>query len=222
MTRLFLVDDHAVLRAGLRLMLHGQPNLAVVGEAGSGEGLLAQLAQTEADVVLLDLGLPDLPGLEVVHRLQEQHPATRVLVLSSTADLTQVESLFEAGARGYALKSVGIAELVHAIRVVAANRRFLCTELGMTALQGVRDQPRAGQAGAAVPPPVRSAPRAPSGRESEVLQLVANGWTNAAIADRLNTSQRTVETHRQNLITKLQVKNTAALVLLAISQGWVR
>jgi DNA-binding NarL/FixJ family response regulator len=170
-------------------------------------------------VVLLDLCLPDLSGAEVTRRLAAQHPAAQVLVLSSTYAPDQVQELFAAGARGYALKSVGMAELVHGIRTVADGRRFLCTGLGLAALKQVAQCPTRDRTISAVPP---AGPlRALTNREQEVLRLLAEGCSNQEMADRLFTSKRTVETHRQNLIAKSQAKNSAALVKLATSQGWL-
>jgi DNA-binding NarL/FixJ family response regulator len=219
MIRLFLVDDHAVLREGLRLMLSSHTYLQVVGEAGSSEELLARLPHTPADVVLLDLCLPDLSGAEITRQLADQYPAAQVLVLSSTYAPDQVRELFAAGARGYALKSGGMAELVHGIRTVAEGRRFLCTGLGLAALEQVAQCQTKDRAISAVPTvwPLRALTE----RELEVLRLLAEGCSNQEMADRLFTSKRTVETHRQNLIAKSQAKNTAALVKLATSQGWL-
>lgn len=220
MTRIFLVDDHVVLREGVRRLLAYQPDLQVVGEAGSGEALLAQLPQTPADVVVLDLCLPGLTGLQAMQHLRGRYPAVRVLVLSSTDNLVQVAALFAAGVRGYALKAVNASELVHGIRTVAAGSLYLCTDLGVAALGQVGnillEGPVKGAAGAA-----GVLQRSLSGREREVLQLVAEGLTTEAIANRLLTSKRTVETHRQHLMAKTQAKNTAALVRLAVSQGWL-
>lgn len=217
MTRLFLVDDHTVLREGLRMVLANQPDLQVVGEAGSGEALLKQLAQTPAEVVVLDRCLPGLSGEQVTQRLQQLYPAVQVLVLSGTSDLAQVAALFHAGVRGYALKSVRMAELLHGIRTVAAGVPFLCSELGLAALRRVAGDQQASPLEA--PPLAFCQPL--TGRETEVLQLVAEGMTNKAIAGRLFTSTRTVETHRQNLMAKTQAKNTAALVKLAVDHGWL-
>lgn len=219
MIRLFLLDDHAVLRQGLRLMLTSEPDLLVVGEAGRGGELLAQLARTPVDVVLLDLCLPDASGVEVTLQLRQQYPAVQVLVLSSTTDPSKVRELLAAGARGYALKSVKLAELAHGIRTVAAGRPFLCSELGLAALQQVLNGPATGVAPG--PPAIEAAHRLLTARELEVLRLLAEGLSNQEMADRLFMSKRTVETHRQNLIAKTQARNTAALVKLASRYGWL-
>jgi DNA-binding NarL/FixJ family response regulator len=215
MIRVFLVDDHPVLRSGLRSMLANQPNLTVVGEAGNGFELLAQLPTTPADVVLLDINMPGLNGPETARRLAEEYPAVRVLVLSMLASVEHVYQMLDAGSQGYVLKNAGLDEIVHGIRTVAAGRLFLCSEIGFTALHRLRGQPM----------PTASAPvdkpGALSKRETEVLQLIAQGLTNAEIADKLFTSKRTVETHRQNIISKTQMKNTASLIRFAVSEGMV-
>ena len=221
MVRLFFLDDHTVLREGLRLMLGAQPDLQVVGEAGSGKDLLAQLAETPTDVVLLDLCLPGLSGADIMRLLTQQHAAAQVLVLSSSTDPAQVRALFGAGAWGYALKSVGIPELAHGIRTVAVGRPFLCAELGLAALQRVRNGEATAPATEAPTPIHAPIYQVLTKRELEVLRLLAEGFSNQEMADRLFTSKRTVETHRQNLMAKVQAKNTAALVRLASRHGWL-
>ena len=215
MIRVFLVDDHAVLRSGLRSLLAEQAGLAVVGEAGNGGELLAQRPAAPADVVLLDLNTPEMDGLETTRQLGERHPAVRVLVLSMLASEAFAYQLLDAGARGYVLKSAGLDEIVHRIRMVAAGRRFLCAEMGLDALRKLRD------CTSGPPPAADQKPGGPSKRETEVLQLIASGLTNQEIADKLFTSKRTVETHRQNIIEKTKMKNTAALVRFAVSEGLI-
>ena len=212
MIRLFLVDDHAILRHGLRTLFEREAALHVVGEAESGEQLLAQLPTTPCDVVLLDLHMPGLDGLATTRRLRAEFPAVRVLVLSMVDQALAIGPVLEAGALGYILKNAGHDELVVAVRAVAAGRRFLCAELGLAML----DKVLVGTS---------EAPAKPAGglsaREQEVLQLVAKGMTTAQIADKLYTSPRTVETHRQNIMGKTGAKNTAALIKTAASQGWL-
>jgi DNA-binding NarL/FixJ family response regulator len=212
MIRLFLVDDHTVLRAGLRALFEQQDELRVVGEAESGEQLLAQLPATPCDVVLLDLHMPGLDGVATARRLHAEFPDVRVLVLSMNDHALSIGRAMEAGARGYVLKNASHDEIVVGVRAVAAGKRFLCSELGLVMLGKVlAGEPEA-------------APQPTSGltaREMEILRLVADGLTNAQIADQLFTSPRTVETHRQNLLAKTGAKNTAALVRAAASKGWL-
>lgn len=212
MIRLFLVDDHAVLRDGLRALLQQTPDLQVVGEAENGEQLLAQLPATPCDVVLLDLHMPGLDGLATTQRLRAEFPEVRILVLSMVDHARSIGQVLEAGASGYVLKNTGHDELVVAVRSVAAGRRFLCSELGLAMLEkvlvGIPELP---------PQPANGL----SAREREILQLVADGLTTAQIADKLFTSPRTVETHRQNMMEKTGAKNTASLIKTAVNQGWL-
>ena len=212
MIRLFLVDDHTVLRYGLRALFQQEEGLEVVGEAENGEQLLAQLPTTPCDVVLLDLHMPGLDGLATTQRLRTEFPDVRVLVLSMVDNERAIGQVLDAGALGYVLKNTSHAEVSIAVRTVAAGRRFLCSELGLAMLEKVL----AGAAEAAAKPSGGL-----SAREQEVLQLVAEGMTTAEIAEKLFTSPRTVETHRQNIMEKTGAKNTASLVKTAINQGWL-
>lgn len=210
MIRLFLVDDHAVLREGLRFLLDLELDIALVGEATNGQDLLDQLPTTPTDVVLLDLNMPLLGGVPTAERLRTDYPALRVLVLSMVEEPLTIKQAFAAGAHGYLLKNASKDELLAGIRTVMAGRRFLCSELGLSFLDNSLRQPLT-----APGPPVASAL---SRREQEVLQLVAAGLTTQQIADQLFTSKRTVETHRQNILAKTDCKNTAALIHYAIKQ----
>lgn len=212
MTRVFLVDDHAVLREGLRALLADEPDLTVVGEAADGQHLLDQLATTPADVVLLDLHMSGLDGLATTRQLCESFPGVRVLILSMEEHELSIGQVLEAGALGYVLKNADKGEILVAIQTVAAGKRFLCSELGLIMLSKLLAVPTL----AAVLPPHEL-----SQREREVLQLVANGLTNQEMADKLFTSRRTVETHRQNILEKTGAKNTAALVKYAAGRGWL-
>ena len=212
MIRLFLVDDHAILREGLRLLFKKEGVLQVVGEAENGEQLLAQLPTTPCDVVLLDLHMPGLDGLATTQRLHAEFPDVRVLVLSMVDNERAIGQVLAAGASGYVLKNAGPDEIVVAVRAVAAGKRFLCSELGLVMLERVL-------VGTPEPPPKLASGL--SAREQEILHLVADGLTTAQIAEKLYTSPRTVETHRQNILEKTGTKNTAALVKAAVSQGWL-
>jgi DNA-binding NarL/FixJ family response regulator len=212
MIRLFIVDDHAVLRHGLRILLEQDGAVDIVGEAEDGEQLLAQLATTPCDVVLLDLNMPGLNGLATTERLRAEYPAVRVLVLSMVDSERAIGQVLAAGAHGYVLKNSGYDEMAVAVRAVAAGRRFLCSELGLSMLDKLL---------ANTMESVAKAPVGLSTREQEILQLVAEGLTTAQIAEKLYTSPRTVETHRQNIMDKIGVKNTAALIKIAASQGWL-
>ncbi|MFD1871111.1 response regulator [Hymenobacter bucti] len=211
MIRLFLVDDHTVLRDGLRALFQQHAELQVVGEAENGAQLLAQLPDTPCDVVLLDLHMPELDGLATTQRLHTEFPEVRVLILSMADHERAIGQVLAAGAAGYVLKNAGHDEIVVGVRTVAAGKRFLCSELGLTMLEKVLT----GVPDAAKPTSGLTA------REQEILRLVADGLTTAQIADKLFTSPRTVETHRQHIMEKTGTKNTAALVKEAMSQGWL-
>jgi DNA-binding NarL/FixJ family response regulator len=213
MIRVFLVDDHAIVRDGLRSVLSAEPLLQVVGDAANGQELLAQLPTVPTDVVLMDLNMPVLDGLATTYELHKQYPHLRVLILSMMTHEHTINKLLVAGAHGYVLKNADKAEIVMAIQAVAAGKRFLCSEIGLTVLEKLlvieaevatthsSDSPRL------------------TSREREVLQLVATGLTNQQIADKLFTSKRTVETHRQSLLEKTGAINTPSLIKYAMEHG---
>jgi DNA-binding NarL/FixJ family response regulator len=211
MSRIFLVDDHTIVRDGLRALLANEPEIEIVGEAGNGQELLDQLPTTPADVVLLDANMPVLDGLATTLRLRTEFPQVRVLILSMLAHERYIGQLFDAGAAGYVLKSAEKGEILVAIQTVIAGRHFLCSDLGLNMLRKVLAKDDE-------PDEANKASRL-SRRESEVLQLLADGLTTNEIAEKLFTSKRTIETHRQNILEKTQTKNTAALIRLAVTQG---
>ena len=212
MIRLFLVDDHTMLRDGLRALFEQEPSLQVVGEAESGEQLLAQLPATPCDVVVLDLHMPGLDGLATTRRLRAEFPDVRILILSMVDHERAIGEVLAAGASGYVLKNAGHDEIAPAVRAVAAGQRFLCSELGLTMLEKLL---------AVTPEPAPQLLSGLTAREQEILRLVADGLTTAQIAEKLFTSPRTVESHRQNIMEKTGAKNNAALVKAAVSQGWL-
>lgn len=215
MIRILLVDDHAIIRDGVSALLTQEPDLEVVAVAGNGREALTLLETTPVDVLLMDINMPELDGFATTRLVQEQYPAVRVLGLSMLDHEEYVGRMLDSGATGYVLKNAGKDEIVFAIRSVAAGRPFLCSELGLTLLQKLRTNslnPDAAGSGGKKPGDL-------SKRESEVLQLIAEGLTTNEIAEKLFTSKRTIETHRQNIIEKTQVKNTASLIKYAITQG---
>lgn len=216
MTRIILADDHAILRDGIRALLSAEPDLDVVGEASNGSEVLAMLATTPSDVVLMDVQMPVLDGFATMEALRVDFPQVRVLVLTMLDNENYVSRMLGAGALGYVLKNAAITEITYAIRTVAAGHPFLCTEMGLNMMHKAVSQ--AARAGASE---ARTTGADLTGRELEVLKLIAEGLTNAEISDRLFTSKRTIETHRQNIIAKTQAKNTAALIKLAVSRGLI-
>jgi DNA-binding NarL/FixJ family response regulator len=216
MTRILLADDHTILRDGIRALLSTAPDLEVVGEAGNGAELLAMLETTPADVVLMDVQMPVLDGFATMPELRQRFPEVHVLVLTMLDHENYVARMLEAGALGYVLKNAAITEIMYAIRTVAAGNPFLCTEIGLAMLYKA-----VANSGNAVPDDSGHTGADLTARELEVLKLIAEGLTNGEIADKLFTSKRTIETHRQNIIAKTQAKNTAALIKLAVSRGLI-
>ena len=213
MIRVFIVDDHVLIRDGLRTLLTADPLFAIVGEASNGQELLDQLPTLSTDVVLLDLNMPVLDGLATTHRLRAEYPHLRILLLSMMTHEQTIGEALAAGAHGYVLKNAGKYEVVAALQSVAAGKRFLCSEIGLGLLEKFLVQ-EPNHSRAALPPGL-----ALTHREREILQLVATGLTNQQIADQLFTSRRTVESHRQHLLEKTGAKNTPALVKYAVEQG---
>jgi DNA-binding NarL/FixJ family response regulator len=211
MSRIFLVDDHTIVRDGLRALLANEPDITIVGEAGNGQELLDRLPTTPADVVLLDANMPVLDGLATTLRLRAEYPQVRVLILSMLAHERYIGQLFDAGASGYVLKSAEKDEILVAIQMVISGRQFLCSDLGLSMLRKVLAKDDE--------PDESTKANRLSRRESEVLQLLAEGLTTNEIAEKLFTSKRTIETHRQNILEKTQTKNTAALIRMAVTQG---
>jgi DNA-binding NarL/FixJ family response regulator len=216
MIRVFLVDDHTIVRDGLRSVLTAEPLLSVVGEAANGHELLAQLPTVATDVVLMDLNMPVLDGLATTHRLRKEYPQLRILILSMITHEQTIGELLMAGAHGYVLKNADKNEISAAIQTVATGKRFLCSEVGLTVLEKLLTVEANGAAQSA------KDPTRPTPREQEILQLVANGLTNQQIADKIFTSKRTVETHRQSLLDKTNSNNTPALIKYAMEQGWLQ
>jgi two-component system response regulator NreC len=202
-----IVDDHAVVRSGLRMLIDAETDMQTTGEAGSvGDAIL--VARTAApDLVLMDVTLPGESGLEAVPRLLHEHPDLKVLVLSMHDDPRYVREAFAVGASGYVLKEAADAEVVSAIREVAAGGRYVHPELGARLISALTDAERRADAD-----PL-------SQREREILTLLARGFTNQEIAKQLFISVRTAETHRAHVMQKLRLSSRADLVSYALANG---
>ncbi|HEY1493690.1 MAG TPA: response regulator transcription factor [Candidatus Solibacter sp.] len=211
--RIFLADDHAILRSGLRLLLEREADLLVVGEAADGRGVLNAMARECADVVIMDVAMPGLNGVEATAQLLRQCPSAAVIMLSMHSDETYVLRCLRAGALGYVLKESAENELVSAIRAVIAGKSYFSPKVKRILQQDhVERLQRAGLA---------DSYELLTGREREVLQLIAEGHSNKEVAGRLFLSVFTVETHRKKIIDKLNLHGTADLILYAVRKGIV-
>ncbi len=207
MTSVLIVDDHAVVRSGLRLLLEREDDLHVSGEAGNADEALREVQRLEPDVVLLDVVMPGMTGIEALPLFLETMPDVRVVVLSMQDDPSYVREAFAAGAMGYVLKEAADSEVVTAIREVAAGGRYVDPALGARlAVADARAQAQAED------DPL-------SDREREVLRLLALGHTNQEIAKMLFISVRTAETHRAHIMQKLRLSTRAELVRYALENG---
>ena len=205
--RVLIVDDHAVVRAGLRLLLDAEEDIETVGEAGDAREAIFEARSTKPDVVLMDVVLGDKSGIDVTPEVIHEQPQARVLVLSMQDDPRYVREAFAAGAHGYVLKEAADTELVTAVREVARGGSYVNPALG--ARMAAAD---AAAADAAEHDPL-------SDREREVLRLLALGHTNQEIAQMLFISVRTAETHRAHIMQKLRLETRAELVRYALAQG---
>src|SRR5881394_3097317 len=212
--KVLLVDDHTIVRQGLRVLLEVEPDITVVGEAETGRQALQMTRKLSPDVVVMDIAMPNLNGLEATRQIINEMPAARVLVLSSYSDDEYVQQLTEAGAAGYLVKQTAATELLKAIREAQKGNAYFSPAIA----KRLRDQCRqafvSGQ-------PVRKRSDYLTSREAEVLQLIAEGRANKQIAAELCISIKTVEKHRQQVMNKLGIHDVAGLTRHAISKGMI-
>jgi DNA-binding NarL/FixJ family response regulator len=208
-----LVDDHTVVRQGLRALLTAEEDMEVVGEAENGREAVVMAGKTAPEIVLMDVAMPLLNGLEATRRILKILPGAKVLVLTSYGDDECVEQLMQAGASGYLIKQTAANDLLRAIREVNRGNAFFSP----TIAKHLRDQSREVFPGGPSP---RKAGELTS-RETEVLQLIAEGFSNKQIASELNISIKTVEKHRQQVMNKLNIHDVAGLTRYALSKGMV-
>lgn len=205
--RILLADDHETVREGLRMMLNAQPDMQVVATVGDGREAVAQYEKVTPDVVIMDISMPGLNGLAATTQLMERCPSARVLTLTRHADNSYLQQLMRAGAAGYVLKQSRPAELLHAIRAVAAGGKHVDASMTTPASKAT---------------PLTPEPTTPlSPRETEVLRLISWGNTNKEIAARLDLSVKTVEAHKANGMRKLSMRGRIDIVRYALLQGWL-
>ena len=210
--RVLIADDHAVLRAGLRLLLTAEPDMEVVGEAADGAEALARVRELTPDVVLLDITMPHVDGLSVLRQMREAAPGSRVLILTMHDDESYLREALAAGAAGYILKRAADTELLSAIRAVHQGGAYLHPAHTRALLEGLLDRQRAPSA--EVDSYARLSPS-----EREVLRLIARGYTNQQAADQLCLSVKTVETYKARLLEKLGLQSRADIVRYALQRG---
>lgn len=210
-TTIFLADDHAVLRDGLKLLLEMQPDLKVVGEAGNGRDAVKQVNELRPDVVILDILMPELNGIEAARQILYNVPDTQVIILSVNTDSEHVFRALQAGAKGYLIKASAGSEVVEAIRTVRSGLRYLSQVISDNLVDAYIHQRESDEAGDAL--------SLLNAREIEVLQLVVEGKTSHDIATVLDLSPDTIATYRKRIMNKLDIHDIPGLVKFAIAHG---
>ncbi len=213
--KVLLVDDHAILREGVHALLAREPDITVVGEAGDGQEALEKVPRLRPDVVIMDIVMPRMNGLEATRLIREKYPHVRVLILSMYDDHEYVVQIIQAGASGYVLKRVVTEDLVRAIHAVHAGESFLYPPIAAKLigdyLRVTVGEPGGNSGGGEVI----------TAREREVLRLIADGRSNQEIAERLGLSRKTVDSHRANAMRKLDLHNVTEVVKYAIRTGMI-
>ncbi|HEX7316467.1 MAG TPA: response regulator transcription factor [Pyrinomonadaceae bacterium] len=211
--RILLADDHEMIRDGVKGLINGQPDMEVVGEAGDGREAWQKVKSVQPDILVLDITMPDLNGVQSAERINRDSPKVKVLILTAHEDKGFLQQVLQAGAAGYMLKRSATAELIRAIRIVASGGVYIDPRLASKIVtdyvgrQSSREPARRGDL---------------SEREEEVLRLIAWGHSNKDIAAQLNISVKTVEGHKTKIMEKLDLKNRVELVRYALHRGWLQ
>ena len=212
--RVMLADDHTVVREGLRVLLEAAEDIKVIGEADNGRQAVQMAKNLRPDVVVLDLVMPTLNGLEATRQIIKECPNTRVLILSSYSDDDRVQQLIEDGASGYLVKQTAANDLLKAIREAHKGNAYFSPAISKRLLESCRESFVKGRT-------IKRKANRLTTREAEVLQLIAEGYANKQIADELKISIKTVEKHRQQVMNKLNIHEVASLTRYAMSQGMI-
>ena len=211
--RIFLAEDHEMVREGLKALVNSQPDMEVVGEASDGRSAVAGALDLRPDVVIMDVSMPRMNGLEATEKLKQACPQVRVLTLTRHTDIGFMQKLFGAGASGYVLKQSASSELIRAIRTIVAGNNYLDPVVTAKVMSGY----------AARPSSLLDKKRDDlSAREEEVLRKVAWGYSNKEIAAHLDISVKTVEAHKANAMNKLDLRSRIDVVRFALLQGWLK
>lgn len=210
-TRILLADDHKLMRSGLKALIEQQPDLAVVGEADDGRQAVALVVSLKPDLLVMDIGMPNLNGIEAAHQITQANPATAIVILSMHSDESYVLRALKAGAKGYLLKDSAESDLIRAVHAVAGGKSFFSPAVSKVLLDDyVRKLQRSG---------AEDIYDLLTPREREILQLIAEGKSNKDVANLLNLSVYTVETHRSNMMEKLNLRGVPELILYAVRKG---
>ncbi len=212
--RILIVDDHQIIRDGVRALLRDTDSIEIVAEAENGAVALERLQEVQVDVVVMDINMPVMNGIEATQLISERYPQVQVLILTMHDDIEYISNMLKAGAAGYILKSSGKPELINAIQKTAAGDNFFSSEVSFKVMKRfmANQQPVIGKDTVAS----NKAEIHLTKREIEIIRMIGKELTNQQIADRLSISPRTVDTHRRNLLQKLGVRNTAGLIRYAL------
>lgn len=211
--RVVIAEDHTILRAGLQAILSSRPGIEVVGEAGDGREAVRCVDKLNPDLLLIDLSMPKLNGMDAIREIKSRHPEIKIIVLTVHKSDEYIIASLDAGADGYMLKDAGQNELLLAIDYVMAGKMFLSPSISDKVIQVYLENKKENR--------TKTILDSLTVREREILKLIAEGFTNKGIADHLCISLKTVEKHRANLMQKLDLRNTAALTAYAIEHGIV-
>ncbi|MFN0138883.1 MAG: response regulator [Pyrinomonadaceae bacterium] len=209
--KILLAEDHQIVREGLKLLLNSQPDMEVVGEAGDGEIAIEMVKTLQPDIIIMDISMPRLNGLMATKRLRAANSDVKILTLSRHTDDGYLQQLIAAGVNGYVLKQSAPTHLINAIREVASDNSYVDPALTKRVIEGFSN--RSGLRG--------EGPTELSNRESEVLRLIALGYSNKEIATQMNLSVKTIEAHKANSMRKLGMSGRIDIVRYAILQGWM-
>ena len=212
-TRILLAEDHNTVREGIKMLVNAQPDMQVVGEAADGRAAIAKTRELLPDLLVMDISMPELNGLKATERLRQEFPDLKILTLTRHTDDGYLQQLIKAGVNGYVLKQSAPTELINAIRTVTSGKSYVDSELTHKVLGGYAGRtagPLRGEGSGHI-----------SDRESEVLRLIAWGYSNKEIAARLELSVKTVEAHKSNAMRKLNMRSRIEIVRYAILQGWL-
>jgi DNA-binding NarL/FixJ family response regulator len=211
--RIILAEDHKTVREGIKILINLQPDMVIIGEAGDGEAAIKMTEELNPDIVIMDVSMPEMNGLKATKRLKREFPDVKVLTLTRHTDDGYLQQLIQAGSNGYVLKQSAPTELIRAIRLVSQGDSYLDPALTEKVMGGYIRQSNA----------LRGAKKVElTDRETEVLRLVAWGYSNKEIATRLEISVKTVEAHKANAMAKLNIKSRIDIVRYAILQGWLQ